>query len=74
MPLLRFNLNLAQSRLESARGTLMAAAHAYGDSPQAIRLRQLAHELTGLRDPEVAAAYERQRLRISQGQAEASNG
>lgn len=74
MAVLGFNLNLAQCRLESARGAVMAAAHAHGDSPKAARLWKLAIELTSLRDPEVAAAYERQRMRAAQGQAEASNG
>lgn len=69
MPLLRFCLNLRQSRLESARGAVMAAAHAHGDSPKATRLWQLAIELTSLRDKEVADAYERQRLRAARGEA-----
>ena len=67
-------LNLRQSMLESARGAVMKAATAHGDTPTAIRLWQLAQELTALREPDVAAAYERQRMRAARGQAEAING
>lgn len=69
-------LNLRQSMLESARGAVMKAATAHGDTPTAIRLWQLAIELTSLREPEVADAYERQRLRLAKHgrQAEAING
>lgn len=74
MPLLRYNLNFPQCSLETARGAVMAAARVHGDSPKAIRLWKLAQELTSLRDPEVADAYERQRLRAAQATAEASNG
>jgi hypothetical protein len=75
--LLRFNLNLRQSRLESARGAVMAAALAYGaagtDDDKAVRLWQIAVELKNLRDPEVADAYETQRLRIARGGQPAEN-
>lgn len=67
-------LSLRQALLEGARGAVKKAAGAYGDTPTAIRLWRLAHELKDLREPEVAAAYERVRLRSSRGRAGAANG
>lgn len=64
-------LSFRQLLLESARGAVKRAAHAYGDTPTALRLWQTAQMLTAMRDPEVAAAYERAQLRSAAKQSKA---
>lgn len=62
------SLNFRQCLLEGARGAVKKAAFAYGDTPTALRLWQIAQMLTAMRDPEVADAYERAQLRAAASQ------
>lgn len=72
---LGIKLSFRQLLLEGARGAVKRAAFAYQDTPTGIRLWQIAQELTSLREPHVAAAYERVRMQGAKhgGQVEMAN-
>lgn len=67
-----FKFNLRQSQIETARGTLMAAARNYGDTSTGIRLWQLVQALTVLREPEVVEHFEQVKLRRVRSGGEAT--
>lgn len=72
-----FKFNLRQSKIETARGTLISAANDYGDTSTGIRLRQLVQALTVLRDPPVVEHFERieqRKAKAQPRQREATNG